>query len=183
MTDRHDHLAWMTAYYSARRPTLVPFAFDILPKPRATAPAYVTAEVTPTMRAVALNHLADCLLDGREIPEDHAAAVDCYRRAADTRQPPHEPVADGIVQAKYSLGRCLLNGEGTAKNPREGVRLLTEAARHHADAAYLLASCYQTGIGVDARNVREAVKYYRKAVALRHPEAAARLKLLEKQLG
>lgn len=179
---RHDHLAWMTAYYTARRPTLVPFAFTPIPKPRDNAPAYVTTPVTATMRGCAMNHLGDCFFEGKEIPVDHAAAVDCYRRAAEVRQPRGEAPAPGLIWAKYSLGWCLVNGEGTAPAPREGVRFLTEAARYHADAAFCLGLCFQSGTGVDRRNVREAVKYFRKANALRHPEAAAKLKMLEKQL-
>ncbi len=181
-TDRYNHLAWMTAYYSARRPTLQPFTLQPVPLPREGAPAYVTAEVTPTMRACALNHLGDCLFEGTHIHADPAAAVRCYRRAAETRQARGEPPAGGIIWAKYSLGWCLLNGKGTPKNPREAVRFLAEASRYHADAAYCMGTCHMTGVGVDGHSIREAIKYFRKAQDLHHPEAAARLKALERQL-
>ncbi len=179
---RNDHLAWMTAYYAARRPTLRPFGYEPRATPREDAQPYVTCEVTPTMRACALNHLGDCLFEGKDIYEDRAAAVACYRQAAETTQGRGEPVAGGIIWAKYSLGWCLLNGEGVAKDPREGVRFLMQASRYHAEAAYTLGVCYETGIGVEGRDVREAVKYYRKAVALRHEAAVDKLKLLERQL-
>lgn len=177
----YDYLAWMTAYYAALRPTLRVFDFDPVPMPHALAPAYVTAPVTPAMRAAALNHVGECYFEGRGVTEDRGVAVACYRQAADMA-PVRGEAAVSIAWANYSLGWCLLHGEGVSKDPREGVRRMTRAATHHAEAAYTMGHCYERGIGVDAESIREAVKYYRKAKALGHRHAALRLKVLEARL-
>ena len=52
----------------------------------------------------------------------------------------------------------------------------------HAQACYELAQCYEEGTGVDAKNVRVALKYYRKALKLGDSRAAIKVKTFEKDL-
>ena len=143
---------------------------------------YVTAAVTPSMRAQTLNYLGDRYFYGDGLPCDRAAAVSCYRRAAEAPQARGEAPREGILWAQYSLGYCLLEGLGTAKAPREAVTWLTRAAKSHKDAAFCLAECYEDGIGVDRVDVREALKYYRKAWKLGRADASSRILQMEKRL-
>jgi TPR repeat protein len=71
---------------------------------------------------------------------------------------------------------------GTAVNQPEAIRLLTRASRTHGGACYTLGVCHEEGRGVVVADDLEAVKYYRKAQKLGHPEAAAKVELLEKRL-
>ncbi len=151
-------------------------------EPAEDAPSYVTVPVTNAMRAAAVNHLGDRYFYGDGLPEDKISAVTCYRRAARTVQAKGEPVEGGIVWAQYSLGYCLLTGAGTRKAPREAVLWLSRAAKYHGDAAYCLAECYETGVGVDSDDTREALKLYRKALKLGCAAAEARIPLLERKL-
>ena len=52
-------------------------------------------------------------------------------------------------------------------------------AKNHAPAMALLGLCYEFGRGVD-KDVKEAVKWYKKAAALGNASAKERLKKLEK---
>lgn len=171
------------AYYLCIRPAPTPFALEA-PRvsPSENAPDYVTATVTPAMRAAALNHLGDRYFYGEGIAEDRAAAVNCYRRAAETKQERGEALERGVVWAQYSLGYCLLEGIGTTRAPREAVKWLSLAAKHHGEAAYCLAECYENGVGVDSNDTREALKFYRKALKLGCLAAEAKIPQLERKL-
>jgi TPR repeat protein len=134
----------------------------------------VTGEVTEAMCASALNYVGDGFYEGRcGLPQKQEAAVQCYREAA---------AVSGQYWAQYSLGFCLLYGVGTAADADEAVAYLTRAATGHAGACRLLGMCYETGEGVDAPNLRIALKYYRKALKLGDAEAASKVKETEKKL-
>lgn len=173
--------AFGKAYHAAARP--VPEPFDLrapLVKTHDSADLpFVLGELTDTLRAEALNHLADCYFYGRGISKDSGAAVVLYRRAASVKQARDEAVSGGIVWAQYSLGYCLLHGIGTAQNPREAVLWLTAAAKYHGEAALCLAGCHLEGVGVDRKDMQEALKYYRRALKFgcrEAEDAIARLK-------
>ncbi len=173
--------AFGKAYYGEVCP--IPVLFDIrapLTKINETAEIFGEADtLTDTMRAEALNHLADCYFYGRGIPKDAGTAVTLYRRAASVKQARDEAVSGGIVWAQYSLGYCLLHGIGVAQNPREAVRWLTAAAKHHGEASLCLAECHREGVGVDRKDIQEALKYYRRALKFgcrEAEDAIARLK-------
>lgn len=195
---------WMRAYYALVCPTTRPFSWCMVPRAEAvtmgapvateapartseaapaktadTAPA--TLEVTPALRAAALNFLGDCFFFGREVPKDAAQAVCCYRLAAGTPSVKGAPVSSGVVWAQYSLGWCLLHGVGVPVNPEEGMAWLTRAAHFHGEAAFRLAECYEQGIGLDAPSTKDALKLYRKAEQLGYP-AASKVRALEKRL-
>ncbi len=173
-TSTATHNGWMSNYYTALWPEPRPFRLEL----RSVAvpsdiPAYVTAEVTPLMTIAALNYIGDCLFEGKGLEESPVDAVACYRRVCDMAGPYRrsQNPPDAVVWAQYSLGWCLLHGHGTEKAPREAIGHLTAAARNHARAAYTLGECYEHGIGVDAADPREAIKYYRKALKMGIEEA------------
>ena len=89
---------------------------------------------------------------------------------------------EGIAWAQYSLGWCLLHGEGVADNPREAVRWLTAASRTHPAACYVLGECHEQGVGVDNVDFPEAIKCYRRAVRLGYPRADRKVRALERLL-
>lgn len=187
----------MKAYYADRNIRPWPFVYTLACTPLTNGTScdgepidggavrddgVLSSPVTPDMYAEAMNFLGDCLFYGQELPRDREAAVACYRKAASVSLPAGTPVPGGMVWAWYSLGFCLLRGLGCAVDAREGVRWLTRAAKRHGEAACLLAECYETGEGTEGQDSREAVKYYRKAMALGCRRAEARLAALEKKL-
>ena len=180
-----SHEGWINDYYTALWPEPTLFSMEMKPVTVLTErPAYVSAEVTPAMRAAALNYLGDCLFFGEGISADPAAAVACYRKVADMKlQLPRGTAAPiGQVWAQYSYGWCLLHGVGTPEAPREAVRYLTMAAKIHAEACYALGECYENGIGVDVADGVEAFKFYRKALKLGYRKAESKVRALEKKL-
>ncbi len=176
---------WMTAYYTAHYPLPVPFSGAFRDQtPEAEQPAYVRAAVTPIMRVEALSYLADCFYDGYGLAKDEAAAVELWQAVVDTKLQlgRGELPPEGVLKARYSLGWCLLHGVGITENARAAIPHFTAAAHYHSEAAFCLAECCERGIGVDNRDDREAIKYYRKAESLGHPLAKARLDVLQKRL-
>ncbi len=179
-----DHAVWLSDYYTALWPQPVPFTRDMPSMASDHIPAHITVSVTPLMLADALNYLGDCLFYGNGLARRPAAAAACYREVVnmDLFVPRGEPMPACAVWAQYNLGWCLLRGEGVSKNEREGVRYLTLAARSHPEACYALGECYEHGVGVDAADLREAVKFYRRAWKLGYGKAARQLKKLERLL-
>ncbi len=184
-TPPRTHADWMTDYYTAL--ALAPQAFRYELESQAdpaTTPLYVTAPVTDAMRVNALNYLGDCYFDGQGLTPDAASAVACYRRVVSMKLTVGrgEPPPQGLAWAQYSLGWCLLKGVGTPRDDREAVRWLTPAARTHAEAAYVLADCYERGVDVDVSDDREAIKYYRKALKLGCARAEEKVDELEARI-
>lgn len=177
------HREWVTEYYTALWPEPVPFAYGMKPSAMTTdSPAYVRAAVTDTMRVNALQYLGECYFEGYGLPFDAAAAVTCYRAVLEVAPKDSQQPLAAVTEATYSLGWCLLYGVGTAINQPEAIRLLTKASRNHGGACYTLGVCHEEGRGVVVADDREAVKYYRKAQKLGHPDAAAKVEILEKRL-
>ena len=75
-----------------------------------------------------------------------------------------------------------MRGVGCPGDPREGVAWLSRASRYHGQAAYMLAECYERGIGVDVPDTRSAVTYYRRALKLGYRQAAVGVAAMEKAL-
>ena len=179
-----DHSVWLSDFYTSLWPEPTPFAYEMhaLAVPD-QIPAHVTASVTPLMLAEALNYMGDCFFYGKGLPHRLAAAVACYRRVTDLELnlSRGEATPECVVWAQYSLGWCLLHGEGVYKNEREAVRRLTVAAKTHPEACYDLGMCYEAGIGVDNVDLPEAMKCYRRAAKLGHPQAANKVKRLERR--
>ena len=180
-----DHGTWLSDYYTALWPEPIPFAYEL----RSLAvpdqiPTHVTVPVTPTMLAEALNYLGDCFFYGKGLPRRPAAAVACYREVTGTTLSLQrgETPPECIAWAQYSLGWCLLHGEGVTDNPREAVRWLTAASRTHPEACYALGECHEQGIGVDNVDLPEAIKCYRRAARLGYPRANRKVRALERLL-
>ena len=174
----------MTDYYAALWLGPVPFERRVaVGAVDSDLPDYVTAPVSAAMRAEALNYLGDCCFFGHGLPEDAAAAVACYTAAVaiELGLRRGECLPDGVAWAHYSLGWCQLRGVGCTPNPCEAVRHF-RAAPHHAEACFALATCCEGGVGMDAPDLYEAFKHYRRAHKLGHPEAALRIRRVEQQL-
>lgn len=103
------------------------------------------------------------------VRQDHREALRWYEQAVEQ----HED-----AYAMYSLGYCLLHGQGCAASPqnaREGARWLRKAATlGHVEAQYELGCAYLRGTGV-ARSLRQAIKWLRSAAQLGHAAAQAAL--------
>ena len=85
--------------------------------------------------------------------------------------------------AMYSLGYCLLHGQGCSPSPqsaREGCRWLRKAAAlGEADAQYELGCAYSRGHGV-TRSARLSMKWLRSSARLGHQAAQAYLASVER---
>lgn len=69
----------------------------------------------------------------------------------------------GDINAAYYTGKLLLEGKGTAKDPRRGADILLDAAqRGHANAMFMLGECYINGDGV-TRNQQQGSMWIAKA--------------------
>lgn len=181
-----DHDIWLSDYYTALWPAPVPFSYEL----RSQAvpdhiPLHVTAPVTPTMLAEVLNYLGDCFFYGKGLAQRPTAAVACYRDVTSIKIPQEHGEAPPacVTWAQYSLGWCLLHGEGVTPNAREAVRWLTAASRTHPEACYALGECYEHGIGVDSIDFPEAIKCYRRAAKLGYPHADRKVRELQRLLN
>jgi uncharacterized protein len=85
----------------------------------------------------------------------------------------HRAYRQGDPRAAYALGTWYLHGKGDLipKDLAKAVPLLREAAENdHAEAAYDLAVCYETGSGV-RRSEKTAARQYLKAALLGDPQS------------
>lgn len=181
-----DHNTWLSDYYTALWPEPIPFSYEL----RSQAvpdhiPMHITAPVTPIMLAEVLNYLGDCFFFGKGLAQRPTAAVACYRKVTSTKIPQERGEAPPacVTWAQYSLGWCLLHGEGVAPNAREAVRWLTAASRSHPEACYALGECHEHGIGVDGVDFPEAIQYYRRALRFGHPHAERKARELQRLLN
>lgn len=89
----------------------------------------------------------------------------------------------GLVDALFMLGNCTFNGQGIAKNEKEGNRLIEQAANQgYPYAEYVMGYHYEKGRGV-AKNENTAIKWYRQADAHDIKRATDALKRLKVTLG
>jgi TPR repeat protein len=115
--------------------------------------------------------LADMLYFGVGGSRRVADAVRWYELAARQSEDPY---------ALYSVGFCLLYGEGVTVDPKAGIRWLRRAAAGgDADAGYELGLAYLHGRGV-VSNPRLAMKWLRTAATLGHVAAQVFLTDLER---
>ena len=86
-----------------------------------------------------------------------------FRKMAETAHIPGIIVGDKIAQRM--AGIMLLNGIGTEKNTKEGMRLLEESGRRgDSEAQCLLGEIYEKGILVQ-KDLQKAQKWYGEAAA------------------
>ena len=67
-----------------------------------------------------------------------------------------------------------------ATSAREAVQWLTAAAKYHGSASLCLAQCHLEGVGVDRKDIQEALKYYRRALKFGCAEAEDAIARLKK---
>jgi len=97
--------------------------------------------------AVAQYFMGELYFYGIAVDENIETAMEYYRLSA----------LQGDADAQYSLGFCLIQENIDAE---EGVQWLQKAVeQNHAEAAYLLALCYENGIGA-APNPAQALEHY-----------------------
>jgi len=117
--------------------------------------------------------LADMYYFGRGVVQNYREALRWFIQAVEQ----HED-----AYAMYSLGFCLLHGQGaprSAQNAREGGRWLRKAAAlGEVDAQYELGCAYYRGDGV-TRSLRLAMKWLRSAARLGNESAQAFLERVE----
>jgi TPR repeat protein len=146
-----------------------------LPKDEARAARWYAAAAKQRHVSAAYN-LALMHHQGRPgVPKDEWEAAVWFARAAD----------GGKAEAAYMQGVLYRNRANVARDTKKAAELEARAAACFAraadkdqDAAYELAACYENGRGV-ARSLKEALKWYKKAEALGHPEAKDKVKHLE----
>ena len=157
----------------------------------------------------AIDLLGDCYRFGEGIDQDEAKAVGLYLRAAEKQytesqsslghcyfngngveQNPIEAVrwfrlaaAKRDVFSLRMLGHCYLNGDGVERDHTRALAYYKKASidgdKH---AQYALGECFRMGDGTSP-NYSEALRWYRMAAKQGHPEAAARLRGDEDDLG
>jgi TPR repeat protein len=94
------------------------------------------------------------LENGDGVLKNLAAAVQCYREAAEDNNP------DGL----YEYGRCLEHGIVVPRDFDTAVTYFQEAARRgSADAQCRYGQCCESGIGVMRQDVELAAGYYKQA--------------------
>lgn len=103
-------------------------------------------------------HAGACLamgqacLDGGSVPSDPERAFAYFEMAAVS-----------LVEARFRLGLCYLQGTGTAADPALAYQWLCDAAdQGHADATYNVGAMLYNGVGVPADR-EEALRLYQKA--------------------
>ena len=81
------------------------------------------------------------------------------------------------IDAYYILGITLLQGEGTEKNTKKGIKCLTLASKNGSTAAkYILGDCYYYGEGCE-QNYNDAFEYYKEAAKEGYCKAIYKLAL------
>lgn len=139
----------------------------------ATVPAEDAADGVRLMRRLAeagdpdgMCALGNCLVDGRGVPADEAAAAAWFRRAAEA----------GHMQAQYEIGCLHFRGDGVPEDDVAAVRWFrAAAAQQHAGAMYLLGDCLLEGVGVAAADRASALEVLTAAGELGHRGARSRV--------
>lgn len=112
--------------------------------------------------AAALTDYGVYLMNGEGVEKDEAAAVECWKKAAQ----------QDFAPAQYKLGVCYTQGAcGVEKDDALAAQYFVKAAEGGiADAMFNLAIFYGNGIGVGIDGAK-SMEYLEKAVALEQPAA------------
>lgn len=104
-------------------------------------------------------YLSNMLIEGRPgVHKNHILAFQLASAGA----------ALGCAHSKGVLSRCLVNGDGVAKDVETGLQLAREsAAAGSCFGQFVVALCYETGRGV-SRDYAEAMLFYRLAAEQGH---------------
>lgn len=129
-------------------------------EPARDAVARMSASLQPWQISSAFEGIGDMYEQGTELPQDHLAALDWYRKAAQSGDPP--------VRVKLAHFLLIRGGES---NNWEALRLCTEAANQmYSPGALCAGLLYEKGIGT-SQNVTEAVKWFDKSAQLGNAQA------------
>jgi len=115
-------------------------------------------------------------LDGNYI--DYKEAIKWYRTASTSNNSEHRG------DAFLALGEMYEEGQGTAKNPSEAMKLYKKAAAEgNAEAGYRIGVLYETGKGV-SKNYGKAAEWYSSSAEMFNSTAMYRMGFLhEKGMG
>lgn len=106
-------------------------------------------------------HYGQCLLDGRGVAHDAAAALGWFHKAAQA----------GLAEGMNMVGRCLDQGWGAPQNPEAAAPWFRLAAQRGLDwGQYNLATLLALGRGV-AQDRAQALDLFRKAAAQGHAKS------------
>ncbi len=142
----------------------LPLAGQAAPPPKKREKPYIVQLQARARRGdpKAQFDLGVCYRFGQGVPQDEAAAVAWYLKAAE----------QGYDKAQYNLGVCYDGGTGTPKDHAEAAKWYRRAAHQgHAKAAYNLGVNYKYGQGVD-RDDAEAWAWFDLAASLGEALAA-----------
>ena len=108
----------------------------------------------------ALEWIGDMYEEGTNLPQDHQAAIDWYRKAAQSGEP----------SVRVKLANFLLIRGGDANN-QEALRACTEAgSQMYSPGALCAGLLYEKGIGTGP-NLHEALKWFDKSAQLGNAQA------------
>ncbi len=106
-------------------------------------------------------------------PLDPVRAVAWYRRAADA----------GLAEAQFNLAHCLVTGNGTQRNDREGLAWMLRAAEQGlASAQFLAGVMLLEGVGATPDRAR-ALSWLEQAAANGNTDARALLERVKRQVA
>ncbi|MBR5840405.1 MAG: sel1 repeat family protein, partial [Victivallales bacterium] len=106
----------------------------------------------------ALFHLGKCYHDGKGTGRDDALAYDCWRQVSE------DEGAKEFLEATWLVGKCLLEGQGVAKDVDSAVEWIREAADGGlADAQFDAGLIYLKGTVQERPNMELAIQYFEKA--------------------
>ena len=145
--------------------------------------------------------LAQRLAEGKDLPQDHEAAVAWYRKVAEAAEQPVRPPRgwpdlyayhhprlrpeewQAMQIARLELAELHLVGLGVAKDPARAAALLQDAAESGwGQAAVKLAELFRKGEGVP-RDLSQTRRWLRAAVEAGYHPALPQLEALEAELG
>jgi uncharacterized protein len=102
-----------------------------------------------------------CIKGAPGVTPDSFRAVTSFERAAKA----------GSAEAMFLLGQCLIGGQGTAMNPREGRSWIRKAVEaDHPPAVYYYSVALKKGDGVP-KDLAESLRLLQRAAELKHVQA------------
>jgi uncharacterized protein len=129
-------------------------------EPARDAVARTNASLQPWQIASAFEGIGDMYEQGTDLPQDHLAAINWYRKAAQSGGP--------TVRVKLAHFLLIRGGES---NNQEALQSCTEAGKQmYSPGALCAGLLYEKGIGT-IQNLPEAVKWFDKAAQLGNAQA------------
>lgn len=110
-----------------------------------------------------------CLVEGKGVEQDEAAAAEYWQKSAE----------GGVPLAMHKLGVCYFKGLcGFAQDNNKAFEYFQKAAEGGVrDSMFNLAYCYQAGAGVQA-DIKKSIEWMEKAAEANMPEACLNMGVL-----